>query len=280
MKKKYLVVMIIIFFICIPKIHAECINDLNGINGVSYRTNGHQNVYLCGYMGTYTTRTSGSGQNCKPTLSDYRESLIKVQFEGNELCFSPQAHGNGSVTVKVSSNCSCTGNEIKKTVNFVLSEWGLSSLQIVGYELTPKFYNGTRNYTVTVPKSVTSVEVNAVANDRGSAIKITGNKDLKIGTNKIVVNVKTPEGVSTEYTVTLTRSTSEDVSGPSSIPDSSSSSSQSSKPTTSSKSSSKSVKTNNDNPETGLSYMYFIFGLGIASIFYIAWYSKKMKVNS
>ncbi|MBQ9853579.1 MAG: hypothetical protein IJO57_00915, partial [Bacilli bacterium] len=35
-----------------------------------------------------------------------------------------------------------------------------------------------------------------------------------------------------------------------------------------------------ENPQTGVGYVYYVFVLGIASIFYIAWYTKNIKLNN
>lgn len=278
---KKIFVAIITILLMVTKVNATCVDSLN-VKGVTYRTNGHQNQCLTGYMGGYTTATTKAGTVDSSCFTIGSSSIVKVRLNGTQFCFSPQAHGTASIKISVAARCTCSGQAISKTVSFKLSEWGLKSLSITGYDISPKFYNGTFKYTATVPNKVTSVEVNATANDKNSKIKVTGNDNLQVGENKITINVVTPQGDSRNYYITVTRSTGNDVPGSSTGTDDNAGANSSTKPSSSSKSSSKVTNTpsNNDNPETGLSYMYFVFGIGLASVFYLAWYTKKMNLNS
>lgn len=276
MKKVFVAIFAILLLM--TKVNAACVKSLN-VTGINYRTNGHQHQCLP-YIGGYTTEGTGSVSSSCFSISS--SPIVIVRLSGTEFCFSPQAHGNANITVSVSADCTCSGEPMSKTLSFRLSEWGLQSLSITGYDISPEFYNQTLKYTATVPYEVTSIEINATALDYNSKITITGNDNLQVGENEVVVNVVTPEDASTDYIITVTRSASDNESGNSTQPSSSSmSSSNSSSDGTSTPSNVTSIPSNNNsNPETGLSYMYFVFGLGIASAFYIIWYIKKMNLNN
>ncbi len=83
----------------------------------------------------------------------------------------------------------------------------LSSLSLTETTLNEAFVKTTRTYTATVASNVTSVTVNAVAEDapRATIKSITGNTNLQYGNNPIVITVKAESGLEETYTINLTR---------------------------------------------------------------------------
>lgn len=83
----------------------------------------------------------------------------------------------------------------------------LSSLSIDGYSLNENFTPTTTLYTATVPGTVDSVNVNAIANDSNATITSgTGSHNLNYGANTIQVRVTAENGTTKDYTITVTRS--------------------------------------------------------------------------
>lgn len=81
----------------------------------------------------------------------------------------------------------------------------LSSLSITGVEFKNSFKKTTNSYFATVDESVTSVTVNAVAEDSDAIITIYGNTDLKSGKNKILINVTAEDGSVRAYKIYVTK---------------------------------------------------------------------------
>lgn len=83
----------------------------------------------------------------------------------------------------------------------------LSSLSLSEGTLNPSFLKTTYSYTASVAANVENVTVTAVAEDAPRAVikSITGNTNLKFGTNTITVIVKAESGDEQSYTITLTR---------------------------------------------------------------------------
>lgn len=275
---KKIFVIFVLILLSLSKVDAACVKDLT-VTGTRYRTNGHQNQCLP-YIGGYTTEGEGSVSSSCFSIST--SPIVIVKLDGTNFCFSPQAHGNATITITVAADCSCSGEAMSKPISFKLSEWGLRSLSITGYDISPEFNNSKYEYTATVPNNVTSVEINPVALDYDSEIKVTGNDNLQVGENKVKINVVTPQGDSRDYFITVIRNEFDGVSGDSSSSDSSSSGSSSSDSSSSDSSfsgSSSDSLTSNNNPETGLNYMYFVFGLGIISLVYIVWHLKNINIS-
>lgn len=80
----------------------------------------------------------------------------------------------------------------------------LKSLVVTPTGLSPVFAAGTTEYTMTVGSNIDEIDVNAVAEDANASVKVTGNTDLKIGTNKITITVTAGEETKT-YNITVTK---------------------------------------------------------------------------
>ena len=101
------------------------------------------------------------------------------------------------------------------------SDTSLIELEIYG--VTPRYNSATRIYELTVPNSVTTVEVRANPRERNAVVEIsppdsqpaTGHQvDLEPGANSISITVTATDEVTTQtYTVTVTRDESAGVCG-------------------------------------------------------------------
>lgn len=78
----------------------------------------------------------------------------------------------------------------------------IKSLIVEGYELE-KVDN--RNYTLSVPNNVTSININAVAEDSKAKINGIGVKELQVGENIIEIIIKAENGSQNKITIKVTR---------------------------------------------------------------------------
>ena len=110
---------------------------------------------------------------------------------------------NGGTTGSSSGSSTTTNNTSSSNAN--LSNLGIRPNDFSGF--TP---NRT-SYSVTVPNSVTSIEVYANVGQSGQKISGTGTKNLSEGTNSFNVIVTAPDGTTTKtYTIAVTREASEE----------------------------------------------------------------------
>lgn len=128
--------------------------------------------------------------------------------DGNE--YNP---GSKSVSVSISapsggssggsssgSGSSGTTTPSKPTVNYSKDN-NLKSLTISEGTLSPAFSASTTSYTVELGATVTSLKVDAVANDSKASVKGTGTKELEPGENTIKITVTAENGNPKVYTI-------------------------------------------------------------------------------
>lgn len=81
----------------------------------------------------------------------------------------------------------------------------LASLSITDYQISPEFNKNTRNYYVAIPKTISSVEVNAQAESAKATVKITGNTQLTKTENTIQIVVTSAKGRKKTYKIIATK---------------------------------------------------------------------------
>lgn len=86
------------------------------------------------------------------------------------------------------------------------SDATLASLKIRGATITPEFNPNITDYSCSVERSVSDVQVNVIANNLWAAVIIDGNQHLNIGENIVSINVTAQDGSShMRYTVHVER---------------------------------------------------------------------------
>ncbi len=99
--------------------------------------------------------------------------------------------------------------ELPKSSNGSPNNW-LSSLTVEGYDF--KFDgNKTSGYSITVPESVTSVNVSATAVSSKATITGTGKVNLNSGHNDVKITVKAENGNTKTYTIDIVRNVTNEV---------------------------------------------------------------------
>ena len=157
----------------------------------------------------------GGGSNVSVT-TDSATVTLKAISEGKSN-ISVSAY-NGVVYSSNKDIDSMNGSSTSVAVNNAVSENAtgaenlsddnsLSALTLSEGTLSPSFQGSTTKYTATVPNDVTEVKVSAKpANAKAEIASVTGNNDLKVGTNEISIVVKAENGTTATYKIILTRS--------------------------------------------------------------------------
>ena len=81
----------------------------------------------------------------------------------------------------------------------------LSSLSVDGAELSPKFNSNTKSYTVSVPFSISSLKINAKADDSKSKVSISNTSINAEETKDINITVTAENGSTNTYVIRATR---------------------------------------------------------------------------
>lgn len=145
--------------------------------------------------------------------SDYSGGDGNVQVVGGKASITLKATAAGSASVSVSGSDGLTaggttiaisdGTEATTTQS---SDNSLSSLKISPGTLSPTFRYSTTSYTASVGSDVNEISVDAKTSNANATIEsITGNTDLKEGTNTISIVVKAENGAKATYKIVVTK---------------------------------------------------------------------------
>ncbi len=157
------------------------------------------------------------------------KTASSVNMEQNlgtvSLCASGYKATGGNVVTDTCSNMQMQGlskRYCKKVYSFTCVKSGdsggdtpdievpaatLSKLSISEGTLSPSFKASTKKYTATVAANVSSVKVSATASNGNTLVSGYGSRTVKLayGKNTVKVKVKNSAGVSTTYSITITR---------------------------------------------------------------------------
>lgn len=135
----------------------------------------------------------------------------QVTITGNENL----KNGLNKIKINVTSKDKSTTNEyvinVTKTGNVENANADLENLAIEYFELIPEFNKNITNYYVEIANEVDKLNILAVSSDESAKIEISGNENLKIGDNKIVISVTAKNGVTTkQYNINAHRRSDEE----------------------------------------------------------------------
>ena len=109
-----------------------------------------------------------------------------------------------SVSTTSTTNETVETNELsEEAIKEARANKNLSSLEVVGYELSPYFNKNNLTYTVIIPEDVTSIEINAEPEAEGAIVRISGNTRLTRQENTVTVRVTAKDGTSRAYSITV-----------------------------------------------------------------------------
>ena len=104
--------------------------------------------------------------------------------------------------------------EPQKTEEQQGGELGLSELTIKNITIDPKFNPQKYEYTIGIKEDISSLEIQAKANDEKATVEIIGNENLKQGENIITILVTNSEsGESATYQIIVNKNVKEEVVG-------------------------------------------------------------------
>ena len=174
------------------------------------------------------------------TIDSYQNSDTKITILGNDnmppantifenkkivnIKFKAIAKGTTTVTINsvrgsTSNRKSMTSVDASKTITIgdkkvdpKSSDATLKSLT-TSAGLNPSFSPATESYSVSVGNDVTAIDVSAIANHGKASISISGNQNLSVGKNNVIVQVTAEDGSTKNYTIVVTREPASTPSG-------------------------------------------------------------------
>ncbi len=85
--------------------------------------------------------------------------------------------------------------KVTKTANAEVANTNLETLAIENVSLTPPFDNNTTQYNAEVSNETTNLNILAIPENESAKAEISGNGDLKEGSNLISITVSAPNGI-------------------------------------------------------------------------------------
>lgn len=170
---------------------------------------------------TVTVYIKGNDAIGRVNISSSNASVLSsntnsVWIEPNgSVSFKAKKVGSATITVSTNSLANGNGADINLgsksiTINVVekaapaSSNNSLSELTVEGGELTPKFDSNTTEYSVTLKKGTTSVNIAAKAQDDKASINGSGKVNLTEGLNVVNVVVTAANGYTKTYKLNIT----------------------------------------------------------------------------
>lgn len=154
-------------------------------------------------LASVTLKATGEG-----TIAITAEVLFAGDADANEVTM-----GGASATVTVANAVSepqtpsgGDGGDGGSSEPALSGDNSLSSLVISPGKLSPAFKSRTKSYTARVANDVTSIAVSAKpTNANATVTAVSGNTDLEVGENTVTITVKAENGVTSKYTIVVTR---------------------------------------------------------------------------
>lgn len=110
--------------------------------------------------------------------------------------------GLNKVKIKVISKDKSKTNEyvinVTKTKNSENANANLEILAVEYFNLIPEFDKNITNYSVEISNEVDKLNIFVVSSDETAKVEISGNEDLKIGDNQIIISVTAKDEITTK----------------------------------------------------------------------------------
>ena len=181
-------------------------------NGAGYVTSGGQTQWLDNSSFSYTKTAGNSGSvsiTASGTAADYStekdepvsaSATVKIQTKSSGGNTSGGSSNNNNTTKKPTTTTKPVEEKEKS------KDSSLKELAIAEGTITPEFNKEVKEYALTVPNEITSVNVTATPTDSKAKATVEGNTELKEGENTVTVTVTAENGDKTNYTIKVTRS--------------------------------------------------------------------------
>lgn len=160
---------------------------------------------------TCTAGTSGKVTiNASGTIADYTtEQDENKSASASVTVVEPKPIANDPVVdtkpAQKPSNTTTPKPTTDKPEEKKSSDATLKELIIAEGQLTPEFNANVKEYTITVPNEITSLNITANPNDSKATVSIEGNSDFVVGENKITIKVIAEDGTTNEYYINVTK---------------------------------------------------------------------------
>lgn len=138
----------------------------------------------------------------------YMTNVQVAATEANSMYKAYVANGivDSSMLFKIPVYTNMPSTAVSKPADSGNPNNWLKSLGVTGYSLTPSFaVNGTTEYSLIVPESVSQVTISASAVNANAKISGAGKVNLNKGTNKFTISVTAQNGNVKNYTLTIVR---------------------------------------------------------------------------
>lgn len=141
-----------------------------------------------------------------PSNNNVNVNDRNINNENNE---KEQVQDNFSQNVKMSTQSSFSNGTNERQNAETITYNGssnnyLSDLYVTGYDFTESFNKDNETYFLTVNNDVSSLTTVAVPEEEKSTVKIYGNEEINVGTNKILVTVTAEDGSIRNYRIYVT----------------------------------------------------------------------------
>ena len=119
------------------------------------------------------------------------------EIKGSRGNGNPLIAEGSSVTINITD-----GSTVNPTKS---SDATLKSLGVSSGSLSPAFSPSVDTYKVSVGNNVTKLDVSAITNDPKAKVAISGNTNLSVGKNNVIVQVTAEDGTKKNYVIEVTR---------------------------------------------------------------------------
>lgn len=113
--------------------------------------------------------------------------------------------GKNTIPVTVTAEDKTTKTYTIDITRELSSNTNLKALSSSDGLINPTFNKNTKDYTLTVPYEVENATITATAEDGSASVSVTGNTNLKVGTNNVTITVTAEDGSTDTYKVVVTR---------------------------------------------------------------------------
>ena len=190
---------------------------------------GGNNPITGGNIATFKFRAKSAGNANFSITGDFYDSdenNINMAFSGTNVTIVEKVEAppkveenkpkeekpNNSNTSNNTNNNVTNNNSNNKNTNnnnnsnkSISSNTNLNSLQLDIEGISPAFNKNTTEYFLVVDEKVNNINVSATPEDSKSNISISGNENLQLGSNKIVITVTAQNGSKKEYVINITK---------------------------------------------------------------------------
>lgn len=137
------------------------------------------------------------------------ESVVKEEKENPET--EKNSHEKTSFPRMNSSSMNFGSSSKSTSISNISTKYKgssnnyLSNITVKGYKLNKSFTKERLTYFVTVPNNVKSINISTSKENNKASVNISGNSNLSVGLNKVLITVTSEDGRVKNYRIYVTR---------------------------------------------------------------------------